>query len=419
MHNALPDGIFNALMNRLHDAVFVIKDGFFVYVNQRVVELLGHPESELLSRPVFDFVHEDDKELVKERYRARTQGKDVTGAYSFKIVNKEGKPRDVNIFTDIFEEADGTRFSIGSLKDITEDRKTQRALASTQADIESILNNLPDVFYRTDMDGIVTLISPSVYENLGYRPEEMIGKPLKDFYRAPEEREKIVQALVEGNGKARHVEAWLRHKDGSPIWISTNAYIRLDEHMQPVCVEGIARNITERKYLEEQLSHLAKFDELTRVYNRHTFLEESQRQIDIAQRYNRHLAMMMIDLDWFKIINDRYGHHIGDEALNYFATSCKAVFRKTDVIGRMGGEEFAVLMPETDKANANEIAERLRTYLKNNPLHTESGILKLTFSAGLISITKYDNSPDTMLRRADKLLYQAKDNGRDQLVGEA
>jgi len=294
----------------------------------------------------------------------------------------------------------------------------QNRLFHSRAELESLLNNLPDVFYRTDMNGAVTLISPSVKEVLGYRPEEMQGKFLKDFYCTPGEREKIVQALIKGNGKASLVEAWLRHKDGSPVWISTNAYVRFDNRHEPMYVEGLARNITERKELESKLEHFAKNDGLTGVLNRRAFLEEVEYQIDISHRYSWSFSFAMIDLDWFKNINDEFGHHAGDDALRFFADTCKNIFRKTDVIGRIGGEEFAVLMPETGIKSANDMLIRLRNNLSKDPLMINGRMIELTFSSGLVFLNTQDESITSLLKRADNLLYQAKAEGRDKIFSE-
>ncbi len=408
-----------ALINRLQDAAFAIKDGRFVFVNQSCIELFGYSEEEMLSRPIFEFVHPDDGELVKQRYSSRLAGKNIAKEYEFRIITKAGDSRDILMRVDLATEEDGSFVSIGSLRDLSESKRVQQALERSQADLESILSNLPDVFYRTDMQGILTLISSSVVDLLGYTPEETMGKPLSDFYCSSDERHRIVQALIDGQGKARQVEAWLRHKDGHPVWISTNARIRLDENGQPVCVEGIARNRTDAKELEQRLINLAKYDELTQVLNRRAFLETAEREIDIAYRYNRSLVIAMIDLDKFKAINDSFGHHMGDEALIYFADSCQQIFRKTDIICRMGGEEFAVLMPETDIADAADVMERLRQRLRDRPMRFASdNVLKLTFSAGLVSLIDNDGSTESMLKRADRLLYQAKENGRDQVIKE-
>ncbi len=120
-------------------------------------------------------------------------------------------------------------------------------------DIQSILDRLPDVFYQTNMQGEITLISSFCKEAVGYEPEEMLGRPMVDFYYHPEERGKLIEAIRAGGGQAQHVEAAIRHKDGRIIWVSTNAKIRVNNKGVPYCVEGVARNITDRKMMEEEI----------------------------------------------------------------------------------------------------------------------------------------------------------------------
>lgn len=416
--DSLPIHILSALLDRVQDAVFVVRRGHILYINQSGANLLGYPFSELLSRPFLDFVHPDDRDAIQQRHQARLAGEDVETEYQFRLLTQSGETRDINIRVDLIPERDGNPLVFGSLRDISERKRFEEEIARSQQDIESILANMPDIFYRADMNGIVTMISPSVTKALGYTPKEMIGRPLAEFYCSPEEREKVVQALIAGKGKAKQVEAWLRHKDGTPVWISTNAHIRHDQKNHPLCVEGIARNQTQRKELEQQLSHLARYDELTQILNRRAFLEEAERLAHLAHRYEHPLTVLMLDLDWFKSINDSFGHGGGDNALKYFATCCKAVFRKADVIARMGGEEFAVLMPETDIPSASEVVERLRHHLRQKPMRVDQSEapIPLTFSGGLVSLNGSDDSIDTMLLRADRLLYKAKETGRNRVI---
>ncbi|MET0052211.1 MAG: sensor domain-containing diguanylate cyclase, partial [Candidatus Thiodiazotropha sp.] len=214
------------------------------------------------------------------------------------------------------------------------------------------------------------------------------------------------------------VEAWLVHKDGSPIWMSTNARIRLDKDNKPAYIEGIARERTEQKLLGDRLTFLAKYDQLTNFYNRRSFLEECEHQLSIAHRYARPLTLIMLDLDWFKSINDQFGHHAGDDALIHFAEICRGIYRTTDIVGRIGGEEFAILSPETEPHNAIEMIKRFKKMLSTEPLNKDGKHITLTFSAGLVSLSQQDTTVEKLFKRADELLYRAKSSGRDKIVCE-
>jgi PAS domain S-box-containing protein len=235
------------LLDHLHDGVFAIEDGVMVYANQALAALINCPLDEILQQPFTRFIFEEDLEKVVSYYQARLQGADVPNEYEFRMLSKQGKAIDVRINVGVSVADDGLRTSIGTIKDLRETKRTMRDLARSQRDIASILDNMPDVFYRTDLQGMITLMSPSCEEVLGYAADEMIGRPLASFYCTPSEREKILNALKEGKGKARHVEACLTHKNGCRVWISTNAYMR---HSCPCCrsVRGMRRPTTRQAH---------------------------------------------------------------------------------------------------------------------------------------------------------------------------
>lgn len=405
-----------ALIDHLQDAVFAVQDGYFIFINKPMANLLGYPEKTLLSRPISDFIHEEDREMVMARNHARQLGEQVLNEYQFRLRTRSGEVRNVRMRVGIFRHTDQKVISVGSLQDITDQINTMSALAESHADIESILNNMPDVFYRTDMNGIITLISPSCKSALGYSAEELIGQPMARFYCYAEDRERVLQELHAHQGKACQVETCMRHRNGAQLWVSTNAYIRHDADGKPIGVEGIARDITEKKRNEERLAELGRIDDLTGLLNRRSFLESAENQLQIAHRYRRDLSVIMIDLDWFKSINDRFGHDAGDQALIHFADACQKVFRKTDIMGRMGGEEFAILVPETDHISAREMVSRLQRRLKEKPFLYQNQKMPFTLSAGLVSLDGDKQTLSDLLNQSDKLLYEAKRRGRDRII---
>jgi diguanylate cyclase (GGDEF)-like protein/PAS domain S-box-containing protein len=406
---------FKTLLDHLDDGVFAIEDGLMVYANQALAALVDYSVDEILQQPFTGFVFEDDLEKVAGYYHARMQGEDVPHEYEFRMRSRQGKPIDVRVNVGVSVAKDGLRTSIGTIRDLRETKRTMRDLARSQRDIASILDNMPDVFYRTDLQGVITLMSPSCEEVLGYAADEMIGQPLASFYCKPSEREKILNALAEGKGRARHVEACLTHKNGSRVWISTNAYVRLDERGQSIGVEGIARNISERKELEDKLTTFARIDGLTETYNRRHFYEEAEKQLALAHRYQRPVAILMLDLDRFKQVNDTYGHRAGDEVLRHFAQICRETIRETDIIGRTGGEEFAILLPETELDSAFLLAERIRSSVESSALKFNKAILPYSVSIGVAVKAAEKMRIEELLSRADEALYQAKEAGRNRI----
>lgn len=175
------------------------------------------------------------------------------------------------------------------------------------------------------------------------------------------------------------------------------------------------QDITARKLMEFELKKLSETDELTGLKNRRRFLASADKALARVKRDNTPASMFIIDLDNFKSINDAHGHAVGDKALCHAALQFKQAIRRGDLLARIGGEEFAVLLPETDEWGAIMVAERVRAFIAASLPETEAGTLKLTASIGVTSLRGSDRDPDDALRRADQALYRAKDEGRDRV----
>jgi two-component system, cell cycle response regulator len=169
--------------------------------------------------------------------------------------------------------------------------------------------------------------------------------------------------------------------------------------------------------LEDQknrMNELVRTDSLTNLLNRRAFMEGLDQEINRQQRYSNPLSLFMVDLDHFKIVNDTYGHAGGDEVLCHFAKLLRETIRTTDIPGRIGGEEFAVLLPETDMENAVLLAQRLSQAIRSSNVKTFVGMISYTVSIG-ISQMRSGDSTETLLNRADQAMYRAKENGRDRV----
>jgi diguanylate cyclase (GGDEF)-like protein len=166
----------------------------------------------------------------------------------------------------------------------------------------------------------------------------------------------------------------------------------------------------------EQLEKLATTDSLTGLYNRRHFLASAGAEWSRFQRYYRSVSVLMIDIDHFKSVNDRYGHAVGDEAICAVARGCLDGKRKSDVVGRLGGEEFAMLLPETNLTYAEKVAERIRKKIAAQTLATHGVSFKLTVSIGVAEATVSMSGFDALMHAADQALYQAKAEGRNRVV---
>ena len=191
----------------------------------------------------------------------------------------------------------------------------------------------------------------------------------------------------------------------------------LGKNGKPYALLGISTDITERKRLEDKLLHLATTDELTGLHNRRYFLQLAEQNLNRSRRYNEPFTLLMCDIDFFKHINDTFGHATGDMVLQRVSQTIKDSLRDSDIAGRIGGEEFAIVLVQTPiDTNGYEVAERLRLAIESTVIVLDDGQeVPLTISIGAVEpIYPHDTLP-TLLQRADQLLYKAKRNGRNQV----
>jgi diguanylate cyclase (GGDEF)-like protein len=178
----------------------------------------------------------------------------------------------------------------------------------------------------------------------------------------------------------------------------------------------IAVEISERVRLYQEVQRLAIHDPLTGCFNRRHFLILTSQELDRSLRYKRPLSLLMLDIDHFKDFNDSYGHPIGDQILCALVDICQSQMRNVDIVGRYGGEEFLILVPETSIEGARKMAERLRTKTEKTKVDTPAGILSLTVSIGVASIEtelEQEQTVDSLIERADQAVYAAKAAGRN------
>ncbi len=295
-------------------------------------------------------------------------------------------------------------------------------LRRSERRLQSIVTLAHDAILSVDRDHRIILFNPAAERTFGYTAAEALGMPMAmllperlrpDHDRYLDRYATMGPASRSLNDRPREFVA--RHKDGHefPIEVSVS---KDAEGSFPLT--ATVRDVTERRKLEEQLRLLAATDPLTGLPNRRAFLETAGRELAGAGRRNRPVALVMLDIDHFKRVNDRHGHAAGDEALRRVAETCRDSLRAGDLAGRLGGEEFCLLLPDTDLPAAAGVAERVRQTVAATPIPLPDGaVLHLTISLG-VAIAQAPESPgalDDTLGRADRALYRAKDNGRDRV----
>lgn len=235
----------------------------------------------------------------------------------------------------------------------------------------------------------------------------------------PEDSQRVMQSIKEYLilcDDVWHEEYRFRRYDGGWSSVSHWGMAIANEAGKPIRMVGAMMDITDRKLLEEQLKYQAVHDELTGLYNRRVMEQRLKGEVDRANRYDHSLSVFMLDIDYFKQINDTHGHSAGDSVLQAFASILEKTTRKTDYLARYGGEEFVVILPETSLETACTLAERLRDEIASQTISIdEHTSLTVTASIGIASFPEHTESPQELLGIADKAMYQAKQGGRNRV----
>lgn len=279
------------------------------------------------------------------------------------------------------------------------------------------LENSPIGIALTSPIGQFLQANPSLCKFLGYKEAEL-KKLFAEDITHPDDIEKdrqfVTDLLAETNA-THELEKRYVTKDGEVVWALVTGSVLRDEHGTPIQIIKQVQNINERKEMLSKLQYQAQYDFLTGLVNRGYFLERSEQEFMRSVRYQHSISVAMLDIDHFKTINDSHGHHVGDELLKAFAKTCLKTLREVDMVGRMGGDEFAILLPETSIDEAFDVLERLRAALADLELQLPEGKpLKITTSIGIATHGKSDKTLSLLLNRADEALYDAKTAGRNK-----
>ncbi|APG28048.1 hypothetical protein A7E78_09490 [Syntrophotalea acetylenivorans] len=268
-------------------------------------------------------------------------------------------------------------------------------------------------------DGFILEVNESLSRMFGYLPDEMVGKRSADFV-APENREKVVANIRNGSDGPYEIDC--EKKDGTVFPAEIHA--RTFEYQGQQVRVAAVRDISSRKQAEQEqqrllaeMAKLATTDSLTGIRNRKAFFQRLEEEIDRCKRYGHHLSLAMLDLDRFKAVNDRYGHPAGDVVLQTFSARISASIRSNDIFGRIGGEEFAILLPETSLKSAATLIEKLRQMIEVSDISLPDGQkVDITVSSGVSTSEGAGFDIDQIIKVADQRLYQAKNSGRNRVV---
>lgn len=312
-------------------------------------------------------------------------------------------------------EWEGTPAFLASLRDVTERKRGEQ---ESQQLLATIVEQSQDAIFAFDLDGVITAWNGGAERMLGHPARDALGRAVTVLVpadRAAEERELMRQVLA---GESVEYETERVRADRTLVEVSMIISPLRVASGAVVGASAIARDATERNRIEQHLENLATRDALTGLLNRRGFETELARAVAFVHRYEIGAALLMLDVDHFKYVNDRYGHALGDATLRHVSDVLQHRLRATDVVCRLGGDEFALILPGTDPAGAHTVVRALLDELrKDTTIRHGTEVVRITASIGLTAIESGSRlTPEELLDHADIALYDAKEKGRDRMA---
>lgn len=414
---------YRALVENLYEGVWLLDaEANTTFVNARLAELLGYAVDEMLGLSVFHFMDAPRVDAMRANLERSAAG--ARAEYDFEFRCKSGEPIWTRVAaTPIVDEGGRYRGTLVALIDITERKRSAEALHRREQEFAALVEGSPDIIARVDASLRLRYINRAA--------ERLTGKP-RDWFigKTPAERERSRQQLlvpeaplraVFESGEERVVEHTNPSTEGERVF-QTRLVPEFGPDGAVESVLVVERDIDDLKRAQEALEELTLLDPLTGVANRRFLERFVGREWLREARQRLPIAAIMIDIDHFKDYNDYHGHAQGDACLRTVSQTLRgSLHRPADILVRYGGEEFLVLLPESDLAAAREIAERLRQAVEALALpHPSSPIGdRVTISLGVAAMQAHEGEFDHLLVAADAALYRAKENGRNRVEASA
>lgn len=394
----------NALIENLNELFVTYNpEGNITFVNKKVVNVIGYNALEVIGKHVNDYVPEEFHNKVNKDIGVRTK-EGQAGTYELPVIHKNGSERIIKInSTPIRNEKGEIEGGMILAEDITATKMAQKELAMSEKRYRAIVQDQTELICRFLQDFRLTFVNDAYCRFFNWQEKSIIGK-IPDCMVFASDREMFEEKLKELNPEksVETIEHKVIFKDGQEFWLQWTCRAIFDESKMLVEYQAVGRDISERKKADEQLIYMNTHDALTGLYNRLYF----EQQMLMMQNNNcLQVGLIVSDVDGLKLVNDTLGHTQGDNTLRQVANIIKSCFRKQDIIARVGGDEFAVLLPAADSQIIKLAIERIRTTIEKFNLNAD---IPISMSIGSAIRDNLFITMSDVFKEADNNMYREK-----------
>lgn len=394
------------LVDQSHDGIVVMEEDGKVYeANCSFAEMLGYTQEEILELHVWDWDHNFPREQAQEMFRIIDE---AGNNFETQHTRKDGRIIDVELSTNATR-INNRKLVFAVSRDITERKQAENSLKLAAM----VYQNSREAMMVTDSKGIIVAINPTFTRVTGYSMDEVLGHNPR-MMRSDEHPPEFYTAMWDQLGKVGHWSGEIvdKRKDGTlyPAWLSINAVYDSKGEVQSWVAQF--SDITDQKDAEHRIWHQANFDQLTGLPNRRMFLDRLSEEIKKSRRSNLPMALLFLDLDHFKVVNDSLGHDKGDQLLQQAADRLRECVRETDTVARLGGDEFTLILNNlTDSDRVGAIAQKILWKLAE-PFTLDSNLVHVSGSIGITLYPADAMDAEGLLKNADQAMYGSKKAGR-------
>ncbi len=414
--------------------------GKYTFVNDVICDHLKYSKEELIGTENRQYQNEANAKKTYQVFKEVYITGNPVKAFEMKMIRKDGTIQISEVSISLIRNTEGNPIAFRGISrditehkqmeetireygekyktvitDITERHRMEKALRQSEEKYRTILESIQEGYFEIDITGKYTFFNDSMCRIHGYSKEELMGMNHRQ-HTDKETKNKLFQVInkVYNTGEpAKGVDWQIIRKDGTKRYIESSVSLQKDSSGKPIGFRGIVRDVTERKRAEERIQYLATHDALTGLPNRLMFGQLINHAIQAARRYQRQLAVFFIDLDRFKTINDSLGHEAGDQLLQEIAKRFKKSLRGVDVVGRLGGDEFIILIEDVDElSQVGTLAHKILSSAIQ-PIVLLGEECRVTASIGISIYPRDGEDEQALMKNADMAMYVAKEEGKN------